>query len=214
MGVHQVLVTGVPDAQAHPRIVRADMGRDGADAVVPRCPTAIFHPQLARLQIQFIINDDNPVRLQVQETHGLAHRLAGFVHERQGLEGHNFFRAKYPFGNFTLELVAPAGKIMAADNFVHRHEADIVPVSRILSSRIAETNNEKHVLRLLQQGTYKQGRRLFLLRRRSRRSRCTLGRSCRRSRTLGRSSSTLGTCGRSCSSTCNRGLLVGGWNIS
>jgi hypothetical protein len=43
-----------------------------------------------------------------------------------------------------VKALATGGKAMAANDFVHRHEANIVPVSGILGSRITETHKKKH----------------------------------------------------------------------
>jgi hypothetical protein len=78
------------------------------------------------------------------EAHRLADRAPAFVHEGRGLEQHDLFAADAPFLHPAGKFLLHGCEIVDFGNGVHRHEADIVPVHRILRARIAEADPELH----------------------------------------------------------------------
>src|SRR5690606_21663013 len=100
--------------------------------------------QLARNEIEFVIDDDEIGGRQLVEAHGLADGLAGKVHEGLRLDQQHLLAVNHAIGNLGLKLLLPVGKAMAAEYFIRRHETDIMPVMHIFGARIAKTCDEQH----------------------------------------------------------------------
>src|SRR5690606_21962444 len=78
------------------------------------------------------------------ERRGLADRAAGLVHEGLGLEDENALGVEHAFADLALEAPARSGEAMAADDGIHRHEADIVPVPGVFRAGVAEAGKQDH----------------------------------------------------------------------
>ena len=76
--------------------------------------------------------------------HRFANRLARAVHECHWLQKQNLVRAQTALGQLTLKLGFPRAKAVVFGNAIKRHEADIVTVSSVLSSRISQTDKQFH----------------------------------------------------------------------
>src|SRR3546814_6220001 len=81
VAVHQLLVAGVADADAHAPEVGADMGVDVAQAVMAGMAAAPLDTDLAEGEIELVVDDGDGGGLQLEEAHRLADRAAGMVHE-------------------------------------------------------------------------------------------------------------------------------------
>ena len=144
VAVHQLLLAGMADAQAHPPELLADVGLEGADAVVAAGAAALLDADLAGREVDLVVDHDDLLRRQLEEAQRLADRPAGFVHIGLRLYGQHLFPAQAALGAVRLEAVAPRRKGMAADDLVHRHEADVVPIVGVAGARIAEPGKQQH----------------------------------------------------------------------
>ena len=84
---HQVLVTGMADADAHAAIAVADMGIDVAQPVMAAGAAALLHADAAGREVELVVEDDHAVERDLQEAHRFAHGLARFVHEGHAASG-------------------------------------------------------------------------------------------------------------------------------
>src|SRR3546814_6980919 len=66
------------------------------------------------------------------------------MHVGLRLHGQHLFGGQQAVGAVGLEPAAPRRKGMAADDLVHRHEADVVPVVGVAGARIAEPGKQQH----------------------------------------------------------------------
>ncbi len=147
--MHEFLRTRMADAKPHAAIILAageglHMRVDGFDAVMTAGAAAGLDAQLARNEVEFVIDHDEIGRCQLVEAHGFADGLTRKVHKSLRLDQQHFFAVDHTVGNLGLKLLLPVGKAMAAEYFIRRHETDIVPVMRIFGARIAKTCNEQH----------------------------------------------------------------------
>ncbi len=137
--VHQILVAGVADAEAHPPVVAPDMGIDRAQAVVPAVATTTLDPHLAGGEVEVIVQDDDLVEVELVVSSNLAQSTAGVVHVGLRLETKHLARAHPAFGDIALQAPAPRTEAVTARDLLHRHEADVVPIALIARTGIAET---------------------------------------------------------------------------
>ncbi len=144
IGMDQVLEAGVADAEPHAGVVVADMGGDRAQPVVPGVAAAGLDAQLARRQIEFVMEHGNVAKRQLEETHRLADGAAGLVHVGRGLEQHDALPRQFALGGLALEAAPPRREAVAACHRVDRHEADVVAVALMLRAGIAQSDEQAH----------------------------------------------------------------------
>ncbi len=132
------------DADAHADIIVAEMGGHRFQAVMPGDAAAGLHPHLAGGEVELVVEHDHVVELELVEVHGFLSGLARLVHEGAGFQHDDFFAAELAFARPALKAFAPGREVVRRGNRVERHEADIVPVERILRPRIAEADEQFH----------------------------------------------------------------------
>lgn len=129
---------------AHALEIGADMLGNAAQAVVTRVATAILDPKPPGREIEFIVEHDHVAGVQLVKAHGLGDGSSGVVHEGMRLQRKHLLAGNQPLGHFALKALAVGRKVMAADDFVHRHEADVMAIVGILGARIAESDQQSH----------------------------------------------------------------------
>src|SRR5260221_13325729 len=134
------------DADAHAPVIVGEERIDRAQPVMPGGAAAALDPQLALGEIELVMDDRDLAGSELEEARSGADRFAGIVHEGLRLQHHDAFAADRPFREFALEAILEGREGMAADDLVHRHEADIVPGARIAGPGIAEPDDEAHQL--------------------------------------------------------------------
>src|SRR5262249_19090281 len=72
------------------------------------------------------------------------HRAPGVVHVGGGLEQDYALAIERAFRSLALKAAAPWSETMTPRNFINGHEADIVPVTRVSRTGIAEADKEQH----------------------------------------------------------------------
>ena len=107
---------------------------------MPGIAAAALHLHLHRRQIQLVMKDRNILRRQLVEAHRLTDRPAAFVHEGRGFQQQDFLVADPAVLNPALKLLLWQGKAVHVGDQFDGHEADIMPVHRILRARIAEAH--------------------------------------------------------------------------
>ena len=135
------------DPQPHPVIGLADVAVDRTQPVVAGMAAAGLDPAFARRQVKLVVKHGDVLRRELVEPHRLAHRLAGAVHEGVGLEQQQLVAAQPAFGHTPLKAGFPRAEAVRLGDPVDRHEADVVPVARILPAGIAQTHENLHLLR-------------------------------------------------------------------
>src|SRR5690606_17500383 len=97
-----------------------------------------------RGEVELVVEHRQGVHLELVEPHGFADRSAALVHEGRRLEQQNLVTGDTAFLQPALELLLGRREAVHLGNDVERHEADIVPVHRILRTGISKTNPELH----------------------------------------------------------------------
>src|SRR4029077_9848770 len=87
---------------------------------------------------------DDFARAKLEEIRGLLNRAPGLVHEGRRPEQHDLLVLKRAFRSCALKATAPGSETLTACDFVHGHEADIMPVIGVFRAGIAEANKESH----------------------------------------------------------------------
>ena len=84
------------------------------------------------------------VRLKLVEAQRLGNGATAFVHEGGGLEQQHLRAADAALLEPALELLLHGPEGVHLGDHVERHEADVVPVHRVLRTRISEADPELH----------------------------------------------------------------------
>src|SRR5262249_20537323 len=142
--VHELLDAGMTDAEPHPAIVVADMRGDRAQAVVTGDAAADFHSHFPRRQLELVLEYGDLAGAELEEVRGFLHRAPGVVHIGRGLEQDHALALERAFRCLTLKAAAPWCETLTPCNLVDGHEADIVPVTLISRTGIAEADKEQH----------------------------------------------------------------------
>ena len=144
VGRHQVLVAGVADADPDPVVVGPEMLVQRAQTVVPGVPAALLEPQLARDQVQLVVEHPDVLRRDLEVAHRLANRLARQVHEGLRLDQQHPVGAKAPLRHPGLELAPPGAEAMRPGDRVEGHEADVVAMVGVTCARISQPDEKLH----------------------------------------------------------------------
>ena len=140
---------GPADAHPHPdEIRRAEAVDDAAQAVVAGVAAAQLQPHVLPGEIELVVDDDDVLRLDLEERRRRLHAVAREVHERAGLQQRDR-EARAPHGDVALrpdaaELLLEVGHPVRTREMLDDHEADVVPVLLVLLARIAEPDDEVH----------------------------------------------------------------------
>src|ERR1700740_3695569 len=105
---------------------------------------ADLDPHLARRQLDLVLEHDDLAGTKLEEVRGFLHGAAGVVHVGRGLEQDHALAVERAFRGLTLKAAAPWCETMTPRNLTAGHEADMVPVARVLRAGIAETDKEQH----------------------------------------------------------------------
>src|SRR5205085_12042560 len=143
---HLFLLAGPGMANADPDAaeIGAERCADRAQAIVAGGPAALFHLDLHRCEVELVVEGGQGVDVELVEAKRLLNRVAADVHEGLGLEEQDFVPADAAFRDQASKLLLPRSKAMDLSDQVDGHEADIVPVKRILRAWIAETCPDLH----------------------------------------------------------------------
>src|SRR5438552_16765809 len=104
-----------------------------------------FHAQLGRWKFDFVVKDQELRQAEPGIFKGFLNRASRFVHEGQRLQQHHPLAIERAFRRLALKTAAPGCETMTPRDFIDSHEADLVPVMRVLRAGIAEANKEAHV---------------------------------------------------------------------
>ena len=111
----------------------------------PGRAAAVLHLDLERREVELVVEHGQRVGAQLVEAQRLADRAAAVVHEGRGLEQQHLFAADPAFLQPARGTSSAPGRSHALSAMrVDRHEADVVPVQRILRTRIAEADPDLH----------------------------------------------------------------------
>src|SRR5437870_13736457 len=109
---------------------------------MPGSATAALHPELARPQIDFVMDHDDFRRQNLEEPRRLGDRFPRSVHKGLRLQQQPSLPSDRALRELALEAAAKARKAVPPGDRVGRHEADIVALSGLASARAAEAHNE------------------------------------------------------------------------
>ncbi len=133
------------DAEAQAAIVAADVAVDAADAVMAPRAAAQLDLDLARLEVDLVVDHDYlGFGFELIETHRFADRAAGFVHVGLGFQRQHLAALDPALGDAAGKARAPGPEAIAADDLVHRHEADVVAVVGMARARVAQADEQQH----------------------------------------------------------------------
>src|ERR1700752_4683426 len=151
--LHHVLIAGMTDPDADAAVIIADMFGDRTQSVMPGDAAADFHPHLAWRQIDLVVKHGDVRRRQFVKMRGFGDRPAGFIHIGAGQQQKRARAAERSFAGDAGKAPAPRAEAVALGNLLNGEEADIVPVTDIARSRIAESNQEQHATTVLSRTT-------------------------------------------------------------
>ena len=132
------------DANAHPAELGPEHRVDRAQAVMARETAADSYLDLEWREVELVVEDGEGVEIELVELQCLLNGIAAVVHEGLGLQQQDALPAHATLGDEAAELLRPGPKGVRLGDEVRGHEADIVPVQRILRARIAETDPDLH----------------------------------------------------------------------
>ena len=135
--LHQILVAGMTDADAHAAILVADMRADRAQSVVAGDAAADFDPHLAGRQFDFVVEHRDVAGRHFVELRRLGDGAARLVHESPRQEQQHPFAVDWSLAGDTLKAPAPRPDAVALRDFLDRHEANVVAVADVARSRIS-----------------------------------------------------------------------------
>ena len=142
--IRRILAAGrAADAEPHSVVLPGAQGfGNRAEPVVPVVAAAELQLQRAEGQVQLVVHDDDPARLDLEELGGTRDWAAGEVHERPRLHQHNATVGQAPFEHLGTALVRLELAADARGEFVRNHEAHVVPVARVARTGVAETDEQ------------------------------------------------------------------------
>ena len=125
----------------HPPVIWSEKAVDRPQPVMAGAAAAALHPQLAGPQIDLVMYHDDVRKQELEKPRRLADRLAGRVHKGLRLQQQHPLTANRRLRKFAVEAVAESRGTVPAGNRFDRHEADVVTVSGVAATRIAETDD-------------------------------------------------------------------------
>src|SRR5438067_2213672 len=132
------------DADADAPVIGADHRVDRAQPVVAGTAAAALDPELARPQVDLVVDHDDLVRRDLVEAYRGEHRFAGGVHEGLRPQQQTAAAANHPFRKLALEAGTESREAVTAGDRLGRDKADIVPIAGVAAARIAEADNQPH----------------------------------------------------------------------
>src|SRR5947208_2037452 len=121
-----VAVLGPADADAEPQeILRSEGPRDRAQAVVSPEAAAAARLEPAEIEVALVVDDEDRVRLDLEEARCRRDRAARLVHVRLRLEQRDAMAVEPDLCQAAVELRAPRPAVPARE-LVHHHPAGIV----------------------------------------------------------------------------------------
>ena len=132
------------DPQPHAAIPLAHVLVDRPQPVMARVTPARLDPDLARREVQLVVQHHDIGRIELQVPHRLAHRLAAGVHEGLRLQGHDLLAPEPPFRGQPLEPRPPGREAVVGRDPINGHPADVVAVARVLRARVAQSDDQLH----------------------------------------------------------------------
>src|SRR4051812_7466189 len=144
VAVHQFLDAGMTYSQPHAAILVTDMRGDRTQAVVTGDAATDLDAQLGRRQFELIVKHGDLARRELEEIRSLLNRASGVVHESRRAKQDHPLMIERAFRGLALKATAPWCKTMTPSNLIDGHEADVVPVMRVLRAGIAEANKKSH----------------------------------------------------------------------
>jgi hypothetical protein len=111
---------------------------------VPGGAAAGLHLDLERRQVELVVEHRQRVHPELVEPQRLADCPAALVHERRRLEQQHAGPGDPAFLQPALELLLHRPEAVHVGDHVERHEADVVPVHRVLRTGVTEADPELH----------------------------------------------------------------------
>ena len=118
----------------------AEMLGDGFDAVVAAGAALAANAQVAYGQVQVVLDDGDVFRVDVVEVGIVAHGDAAEVHVGGGLDDDDFFGGAV-FGAVGVAVFFAEGDAEALGQFIHDHEANVMPCVFVFSADIAQADD-------------------------------------------------------------------------
>src|SRR6185312_16265266 len=129
------------DAEAQ-EVLRAELLGGGAKPVVAREPAAPARLQPPDVEIALVVDDQDRVRLDLEELGRGLDRTPGLVHVRVRGEQRHAMRVDPHLGEAAVELRAPRA-VVAPRELLHDHVADVVAVACVLAPGVPEPDDEQ-----------------------------------------------------------------------
>src|SRR3954454_3275073 len=144
VAVDQFLYAGMANSQPHAPILVANMRGDRTQPVVTGDAAANLDAHLGWRQFELVLKHRDFVCSELEEIRSFLNRAPGVVHESRGTKQDHPLMIERAFSRLALKAPAPWCETMTTRNLVKSHEADVVPVVRVLRAGIAKSNKESH----------------------------------------------------------------------
>ena len=131
----------IADSQAQ-EVLRAEVLRQRAQAVVAREASAAPGLQAAGLEVDVVVDDEQRLGRDLEEPRRLAGRAARLVHVRLGLQQRELRAVEADLPQRAVELRAP-GPAVAPRELVEHEPARVVTRALVLAARVAEARDQQ-----------------------------------------------------------------------
>src|SRR5262249_27764011 len=138
---------------AHAHEVVADVRRERTQPVVARVAATALDANLARREIELVVEHDDVADGDLQIALRLAAGASAVVHERLRFEQDDPLPAEAPLADEAMKALAPGRQAVALRHALKRHEADVVAMASIRCARIAQADQQLHGSRARQPPT-------------------------------------------------------------
>ena len=113
---------------------------------MPRDAPALFEAQRAEGQVELIVNAERFIDADFEKLCRCPRRLATYVHVRLWLEQHDIVIAHRGARPLSLELLFKRRREPPIGQRIDDAKPDIVPVTRVLGTRVTQSDDQKHKL--------------------------------------------------------------------
>jgi hypothetical protein len=132
------------DAQPDPEKIRAEMGLDGAQAVMAGMAAALLDFQLTGGEVELVVENYDIIDGNLEELGAFGDGLAGEVHEGLGFQEKGFRAAQGTLRQQPVEFASEWCTSVVFGDAVDGHEAYVVPGLGVLGAGVSEADEQAH----------------------------------------------------------------------
>jgi len=114
----------------------------GAKPVVTGRAATVLQTHHAELEVELVVNADDPLEAYFEKLHGSLSGLAAEIHVSHRFEEDDLLPIDRDLAELALELLTRARRTPAPRQLVDHHESNVVTVSGVLGPRISQAHDE------------------------------------------------------------------------